>query len=232
MIKRLLQQIANWFKSLLSKGSKPQLPSATESLPDTDHTVPQLPSEQKTYEVKLRWGKVKLPAKGRFVTESHYLTEEDWQLLGRYPKKQTEFVDNHMDYSLKLLAERGLIKMEDMKKLSHVIYNDPWDREYTPSEGGGNIGGAARKPFNNAWDEMWAANMLFSDIKSIPVGSKFKLTFNGKSVIVNMGLEVGPLDKKYLGGCSPETHYFLGSTSKDDILLEKVSDHLNCGPLL
>jgi len=131
-----------------------------------------------------------------------------------------------------LLIENGLGQKKTGKELKAAIYNNPWEREFTPSEGGGHIGGGARgQVFNNAFDELWQGNMMFKNRDAIPpVGSKFRLKFKDKSVIINMGLEVGPGQDKYLGGVVPEVHYYLGSTSDDILTIEKVDDSLRCGP--
>lgn len=167
-------------------------------------------------------GVVKLPKVGFLVEESHYLTKEDLQISG-YPRTSKEGIEEHLTRSCDFL-----------RAPCSELYRQSWEKVWTPSEGGGNIGGNARSVRPTMIQELFQGNMMFSKDSFPKPGEKWlvKNHFTGKAVVVSMGYEIGPGSKKYLGGISVEAHYFLGSNNESELEFGKLKNQeIDYGPI-
>ena len=66
-------------------------------------------------------------------------------------------------------------------------------------------------------------------------GTKFLVTNpkNGRQCVIQMGFEIGPGGKQYIGGLVSEVHYALGSSDATTLVLEKVEDQsISLGPVI
>ncbi len=165
---------------------------------------------------------VKLPAKGKFVLESHLATNEDVFPLGRlFPKDSTESIQAHVDRACKLYP------FDDCG----IVYSSKWVKQWTPPEGGkagqGSIGD--RKP--TALQEMWSGNMFWAAGTRPKPGEKWLAKANGKAVVVAMGFETGPRDPAFLGGLQGEVLWALKASDSTLIELGRLLDQdIEYGP--
>jgi len=116
-------------------------------------------------DISKHWDRtIELPVTGRFVQESHYVTNKDKFLAGRlFPISVTESIDEHLNRSLEIYLKF------DKTMLFNTLYNNIWKRQWTPSEGGemgqgsvGNIQATELTPENELWmmNMMWASGQL------------------------------------------------------------------------
>ncbi len=189
--------------------------------------------KRKSYTLKLgfknKWKKdVILPAKGKFVCESHYATTEDEYSDGRpFPRNQTEGIDLHLGRSFQLLKQlKPGLKISD-------VYPYSFHKVWTPAENG-LCGQAARgnlKPTPE--QEMWQGNCMFRAGELPKPGTKFLVQANGKSCVIQMGFEIGPGSEKYLGGVTPEVHWWLGTNNDSEIKLSFIENQSTpLGPVM
>ena len=131
-----------------------------------------------------------LPAIGKFVCESHYVTTQDGV---DYPLNPTHEIARHLYNSAELL--RPYFKKElTLTDIVNIVYSKFYTQQWTPAENG-KIGQGARGTIRQTpWNELWQANAMFGDGQMPPMGTKYILENpnNGKKVVVNMGFEVGP----------------------------------------
>ena len=76
---------------------------------------------------------------------------------------------------------------------------------------------------------------MFGDGQLPPIGTRYMLEnkMNGKKVVINMGFEVGPKSPSYLGGCTPEVHWWLVANNQTTLVLTYCEDQsVKCGPVL
>jgi len=175
-------------------------------------TTTTVPSAKPSCEVipttaKIKRGDIKLPAKGIFVKESHYVTKEEF--AGTYPKNVTQGIDQHLERTKKYLESLGL----------SAKYQERWDKEWTPSEGG-HIGQGARgmnRP--TVEQETWQMNQYYRAGHLPPAGEKWLACFSGKCLVLANGFEVGPgTPKDALGGFTVESHSYLGTVSRKSLI--------------
>ncbi|TAK43253.1 MAG: hypothetical protein EPO28_06180 [Saprospiraceae bacterium] len=173
---------------------------------------------------------VTLPMAGRFVEESHYVTDKDEFPGGRlFAKTSNEGMERHLMNSLELYRKY------DPSITFDELYGQPWQRKWTPAENGqigqGSIG-AIQTELLSSEDEMWLLTMMWGKNQKPEPGTKFLLRANGKSVVVAAGFETGPSDKLYLGGITREVHKWLGTNnqSRIEISLLKFQD-VKSGPV-
>lgn len=200
---------------------------AVESIPKGDGNCAYEMIEVDT----VRLGKIKIPAVGKIVEESHYVTQED-QFAG-YPASSDHGIKEHLEKSCKMLEHYyGIFSNAD--ECQKKIYRQSWEKVWTPAENGGNIGGNARGKKLPVDQEMWQANMYFTQ-KSFPnPGEKWliKNPKNGKSVVVAVGYELGPGGREFIAGASVETHYYLESDNNSQLEIGKLIDQgLKYGPV-
>jgi hypothetical protein len=151
-------------------------------------------------EYEMQYGKITLPATGKIVEESHYLTTSDPNKV----KCNDCLIEDHLANSCFELKKIGLCS--DI----YSFYKSKWQKEWTPAEGGGEIGiGATTKWRPTVTDEMWQGNLYFKKLP--PLGTKFIFTNvkNSKSVIVHMGYELGPNKKHGIAGLTTEAFRYL-----------------------
>lgn len=170
---------------------------------------------------------VKLPAKGKFVEESHYATTEDTFPGGNpFPATSFEGIDAHLDRSFQIL------KAQFPDAIKGAVYKQSWQKQWTPPEGG-KAGQAARGSLKPTPDqEMWQGNMMFAKGELPKPGTKFLMRANGKSCVIQMGFEIGPGAEKFLGGVTREVHWYLGTGNESEIEIALLKDQgLPLGPL-
>jgi len=173
---------------------------------------------------------VTLPVAGRFVEESHYVTDEDKFPGGRlFAKTSNEGMERHLMHSLELYREY------DPSITFDELYGQPWQRKWTPAENGqigqGSIG-AIQTEILSSDEEMWLLTMMWGKNQKPEPGTKFLLRANGKSVVVAAGFETGPSDKSYLGGITREVHKWLGTDNQSRIEISLLKDQdVKSGPV-
>jgi hypothetical protein len=209
-------------------------PPSADTLPVIDCTAEPVSfiHEFRGGETSAQWSReVTLPMAGRFVEESHYVTTEDNFPGGRlFANSLNERMERHLMNSLESYR-----KFEPSITFDE-LYGQPWQREWTPAERGeigqGSIGSLQTEllfPDKELWllTMMWAKNQ-----KPVP-GTKFLMRANGKSVVVIAGFEIGPGDKKYLGGITREVHKWLGTDSQSRIEISLLKDQSGkSGPVI
>lgn len=172
---------------------------------------------------------IDLPATGKFVEESHYLTKDENFIDKRWPKGKDDQIQAHLKRSFNAYKRYDpTVKFTD-------LYSQPWQKEWTPEEGGhfgqGSIGEIQRSELSVEM-EMWFLTMMWAKGERPARGTKFLLTANGKNVVAIAGYETGPSRQEYLGGITREVHYWLGTSSKDAIKVQLLKNQsLPPGPL-
>lgn len=172
---------------------------------------------------------IDLPALGKFVEESHYLTTDEKFSNRQWPKRKNDQIQPHLKRSFQAY------KHYDPTAKFSDLYSKSWQNEWTPEEGGhfgqGSVGEIQRSELSVEM-EMWFLTMMWSANSRPARGTKFIVTANDKSVIVMAGYETGPSSQQYLGGLTREVHYWLGTTSKDDIAIQLLENQtLAPGPV-
>lgn len=185
------------------------------------------------FKVELRDGPVTLPAEGKFVEESHYATKED-RFAGTFPSWKDENIKAHLARSCDTLRKH----FPDVGDCSSVYKTaEPWERQWTPANDGGTNKwgqGALGDVKPTAEQETFQGNMLFKVGKLPKLGTKFLVwnPANGKAVVVAFGLEIGPGDRKFLGGVTTEVHYALKASNSTTLKIAKLKDtSLPYGPI-
>ena len=154
---------------------------------------------------------VTLPATGRFVEESHFVTTQDIFPNGRlFANTVTEEIDAHMQRSF------VLYKQYDANKTFAQLFQFSYQKQWTPAEAGsigqGSIGDSQTQTLTPE-KEMWFMNMMWAPGTRPAIDTKFLVSANGKKVVVVAGYETGPRSQTYLGGLTPETHAWLGTNN-------------------
>lgn len=183
--------------------------------------------ESSSYTVQHAFGNtwnrtVNLPATGKFVEESHYVTTLDNFPNGRlFANTVTENITAHLQRSYALYREY------DSNKTFAQLYQFSYQKEWTPAEAGsigqGSVGNIQRQELTPE-KEMWFMTMMWAPGTRPAMGTKFLLSANGKKVVVVAGYETGPRSQTYLGGLTPETHAWLGTTSNSQITVSYLKD--------
>lgn len=173
-------------------------------------------------------GRVKFPASGKFVLESHLATTSDSFPNGElFPNTVTQNIQTHLNNSC-----------QEIKKINAAVdcatvYRTGFHKKWTPAEGGGKYGQGSvgnLKPFIR--EEMFGGNMMWAGSNKPKPGTKFLVSYGGKNVVVVMGYETGPGDKKWLGGFQGEVFYFLQANDESIIKIEKLKDqNFSPGPI-
>jgi hypothetical protein len=208
-------------------------PSTTPSAKPSLSPVVGLNCEEVKEKIKLRHGEIELPDSGKMVEESHYATKDETFGLEKrlFPKEGREQIERHLKKSCELLYQ--MYKIGDGLSCGD-IYKNSWERAWTPSENG-KVGQGARGDFKpDTVSEMWQGNMMFASGQLPKIGTKYIVTnpANGKKVVINMGYEIGPGDKNFLGGVTTEVHYVLKAQNSTILKLGKAADQsLPYGPL-
>ncbi len=170
-----------------------------------------------------------LPARGKFVEESHYVTTEDKFGNKAWPSAKKELIKAHLERSFKLY--KTYAPQAEMDKL----YGQTWQKEWTPEEGGhfgqGSVGISQLKELSVDM-EMWFLTMMWASGKRPEKGTLFLLSANGRSVVVQAGYETGPASEKYIGGVTREVHHWLNTSSDDEITIVKLKNQkMALGPV-
>jgi hypothetical protein len=172
---------------------------------------------------------VSLPAKGRFVEESHYVTDQDDFENGNWPKSKAEAITEHLKRSLEIYQQY------DPPATAQQLYANAWQKEWTPQEGGyfgqGAVGEVQRDELTVEM-EMWLLTMMWASGERPARGTKYLLTANDRNVVVIAGYETGPSGEQYMGGVTREVHYWLKTNSDADISIALLKDQsLKPGPV-
>lgn len=172
---------------------------------------------------------VQMPFIGKFVGECHYVTSLDKQIKIS-PKNSSDGIQDHLD-------RECLIYQTTVENIPcDKIFKDKWDKCWTPSEGGeigaGSIGLDWQKKNFLPSEEMWGMNMMWGKGQKPKPGTRFLLSFNGKSVVAYAGQETGPGSEEWLGGVSPAIHAYLGASNSSQIVISYLKDQtLKFGPI-
>jgi hypothetical protein len=148
-------------------------------------------------------GTLSFPRSGLFVIESHYLSTHDALSV----QSDTSGIANHLNYSCSLLKKLGLSVSADC----HEVYPG-YLATWTPAEGGGNVGVGARSGYRpSPIEEMFQGNLYYASGQLPPPGTRYLITnrASGKTIVASFGYEVGPASSKWLGGLTPEAHFYL-----------------------
>lgn len=179
---------------------------------------------------KNKWQKkITLPTIGAFVVESHYVTDEDFP-KAQWPLSSDQGISGHLAASCALLTHKYKLPVEPD---CSDVYADSWTRVWTPSEDG-NIGQGARGDYirPDLESEIWQGNMMFRPESFPKMGTKFLLKHKNKTVVVSFGYEIGPGSSKFLGGLTPEVHYYLESSNDATLTIGLLKDQaLPLGPV-
>jgi hypothetical protein len=167
------------------------------------------------------------PTTGRFVMESHYVTNNDLFPNGRlFAVRGDENIEKHLNSACLLLQSANLPCYK---------YINSWEQVWTPAESG-HIGQGARGSLQtralSPWDEMWMGTQMWATGEMPEPGTKYLLQANGRSVVVQFGWERGPSSQKYLGGLTVETHKYLKTNSNALIKIGLLADqNILTGPI-
>ncbi len=179
---------------------------------------------------KNEWSRiVELPASGKFVEESHYITNKDF-ISGGWPTTKSELIDKHLQRSFEIY------KKYDSNVNFDELYNRYWQKEWTPEEGGhfgqGSVGEIQKSELSPEM-EMWFMTMMWASSSDRPArGTKFLLQANEKSVVVIAGYETGPGSESKLGGVTREVHKWLETNNSSIIKVSYLNDQKsNIGPI-
>ena len=173
---------------------------------------------------------VALPAEGKLVEESHYVTTLDTFTEGRlFANAVDERIHPHLERSL------ALYQRIDSAASYDDLYGKPWQQQWTPAERGaigqGSVGNVQVEELTPE-QELWLLTMMWGKGAKPARGTKFLLQANGKSVVTIAGYETGPGAQKFLGGVTREVHYWLGTDNNDSIKVALLENqHLPCGPI-
>jgi hypothetical protein len=172
---------------------------------------------------------VTLPSQGKFVEESHYVTIKEVFAGKTWPSSKDEEIDSHLKKAFEAY------KKHDPKARFEELYTKPWQKEWTPAEGGafgqGSVGDVQLQELNTEM-EMWLLTMMWAKGERPERGTKFLLSANGKSVVVVAGYETGPASQDFLGGITAEVHHWLNTTSDSEISIALLANQtVTPGPI-
>ncbi|WP_299213680.1 hypothetical protein [uncultured Aquimarina sp.] len=173
---------------------------------------------------------VQLPATGKFVQESHYVTTKDKFPGGRlFANTVTENINSHLQRSF------NLYKTYDSNKTFNQLYSASFQKQWTPAESGsigqGSVGNIQTQELTPE-KEMWFMTMMWAPGTRPARGTKFLLSANGKKVVVIAGYETGPRSQTFLGGLTTETHAWLGTNNNSQITVSYLKNQATpIGPI-
>ena len=198
-----------------------------EEITLTNRTTNSGSCETAPYTVKHAFGSswsrnLALPATGKFVEESHYVTTLDIFPNGRlWANSVTENITDHLQRA------HTIYKTYDPNKAFDQLYRVFYQKQWTPAESGsigqGSVGAIQKKELTPE-KAMWFMTMMWAP-GTIPArGTKFLLSANSKKVVVIAGYETGPRAQTFIGGLTPETHAWLGTNSASQITVSYLKD--------
>jgi hypothetical protein len=172
---------------------------------------------------------ITLPASGRFSEESHYVTNQDKFIKVDFPFNSTDSIFAHLQRSYLLY------KRYDPSATINDLYQNSWNKVWTPSEGGefgeGSIGNKQLKLLNPE-TELWLMTMMWSNNSMPKTGEKFIVSANNRSVVVVAGYETGPLSADFIGGLTSEVHSWLKTNNKSIIRISyPKNQNIPIGPI-
>ncbi len=179
-----------------------------------------------------QWSRtVQLPATGKFVQESHYVTTKDKFPGGRlFANTVTENINQHLQQSF------NLYRQYDANKTFGQLYSASFQKQWTPAESGsigqGSVGNVQTRELTPE-KEMWFMTMMWAPGTRPARGTKFLLSANGRKVVVIAGYETGPRSQTFLGGLTTETHAWLGTNNNSQITVSYLKDQSTpIGPIV
>lgn len=220
--------------SELKKSTKELSTNSTYSIPKVNCTSQELTITHRYAYGKSEnhWNrKITLPVKGKFVEESHYVTNMDKFKGNRlFANNKTENIDDHLERSYELY------KKYDPEMTFDKLFRSSWNKVWTPAESGkigqGSVGEIQTKKLTPEM-EMWFLTMMWASGEKPKIGTKFLLQANNKSVIVITGFETGPGQKKFIGGITREVHAWLKTNNSSEIKISYLKNQdLPIGPVL
>ncbi len=183
-------------------------------------------------DVSKHWERtIVFPVTGRFVQESHYVTNRDIFPQGRlFPSTVTENINHHLSRSFDLYLSY------DNSMLYNSLYNNIWKTQWTPSEGGeigqgsvGNIQATELTPES----EMWMMTMMWAPGHRPARGTKFLISYNNRRVVVIAGYETGPGSQTFMGGVTCEVHSWLRADNNSSLKVEYLKNQsVPVGPVM
>jgi hypothetical protein len=231
------QQAGSLAAEYSSSASSPDSGSPIDSVntSESDTSKPSCEMLTTTEKLATNGGTVEFPKTGRFVIESHLMSNQEKYSGGDgFPTTKTEGIEEHLALHCAFLAKFGA----DCNKVYDSTEDDgePFKRVWTGAENDGVIGQGSESILPTIEQESFVANLPWkSHHPSVPAGDKWIMRnpANGKAVIVAMGLESGPTSSpKYLGGAQPAVHYFLDATGSTLLTLGRAKDQdLPYGPV-
>lgn len=170
-----------------------------------------------------------LPVTGKFVEESHYVTTQDKFKNKSWPSLKEELIRPHLQRSFQIY------KSYDPRIKIQELYGKSWQKEWTPEEGGhfgqGSVGASQLNELSVEM-EMWFLTMMWAKGERPAKGTRFRLSANGKSVVVQAGYETGPASQKFIGGVTREVHKWLNTSSDSEIAISKLKNQeMPLGPV-
>lgn len=189
-------------------------PSSAASNCETVPTIEKLTYGSKTIDKPL-------PATGRFVVESHIKTAgEKYGGKDGFPKNAKDGIEAH------LALHCGYLKLS--KTDCMATYKEPYMREWTPRELGGDWGQGSSDYLPTIEEETWTLNQQEKKANA----GKYLASYNGKNVVVLKKVETGPESPKWLGGMQAAAFYVLGADDESMIRLARLkSQDLPLGPI-
>lgn len=220
----LIVIIALTLPTIVACQQQPSAPPAPTSPTPIDADAPSpTPSlgrcEMQEEVLQLANQTVTLPATGIFVLESHLLTKEDGQ---GWPATVADRIEGHLSRACAALKAGRC----------EAIYTTRYHREWTPAEGGRIGQGSVGELRPTVLEEMWSGNMMWSAKTKPKPGTRFLAQVGKKAVVVVVGFETGPGDRKWLGGLQGEVMWWLGAKNTTPIRWGRLKDQsLSPGPI-
>ena len=157
-------------------------------------------------------GSMNMPAQGRMVIEAHLASSEESFNGNEFPSSTQDQIDLHLESSCKILTA-NFPDFNYGENCSNV-YNASYKREWCPQEGGDfGQGSSASKP--PIAEETFYMNMYWTSSSKPKPGTKFLVrnSENNTAVVTIAGYETGPASTDFVGGLSPEVHFYLKSNN-------------------
>ncbi|MEW5852857.1 MAG: hypothetical protein AB2A00_29000 [Myxococcota bacterium] len=156
-----------------------------------------------------------MPATGPMVLEAHLVTQEEPE---PYPSTSTEELAEH--YALSQ-SRSGLVMHRT--------------QDWAPLEGGDFYGAGIGSPtLFPVLHEAWYVNMYWTSAARPARGTRMIVrdpSGGSRAVVVAAGYETGPGDLNAIGGTPEETHFYMGTTHRDEMTLGIAVDQtLPFGP--
>ncbi len=159
---------------------------------------------------------LRLPARGPMVLEAHLMTDMD-DLNGYWPSSGRHGIKEHYKHTE---AATGYV----MKR------RQPWA---PAGEGGCQYGQGSAVNAVPVDAEAWYVNMFWRRRPAPGTRMILRNPVNGRTVVAAAGYETGPGSNTAIGGASEETHHYLGTGHRQDMVIGFAQDQtLPFGPII